>query len=227
MGAGWRSGIEPAGPARLWTQGPFRLVRHPMFSFVLLGQLGLFLAVPSIFTLLCLLVGAVTLLRQAGLEEEALAQRHGETWRRWAEATPKWPWLLACRAMGRMAQAGFRGVHHLDVDTAGDAAEELVGDGAGGRGDGLDGKRRAPEGDGGAGLGVGDAREVEGDHVHRDAAGEAGGVAADQDRRARGGVAGIAVAIAHGGNADPRRALGPPGGGVAHGLARLQLPSRR
>ncbi len=100
MGAAWRSGIEPAGPARLWTQGPFRLVRHPMFSLVLLGQLGLFLAVPSVFTLLCLLVGTVTLMREAGLEEEVLAARHGETWRRWAQATPKWPWLLGRRPGG-------------------------------------------------------------------------------------------------------------------------------
>ncbi len=43
------------------------------------------------------MVGAITLMREAGLEEEALAARHGEAWRAWAAATPKWPWLLGRR----------------------------------------------------------------------------------------------------------------------------------
>jgi Phospholipid methyltransferase len=96
-------GIDPAGPARLWTQGPFRLVRHPMFSFLLMGQLGLFLAAPSAFTFLCLMVGTVSLMREAGLEAEVLVASRGEAWRRWAAGTPKWPWFL-----GRRSGGGFR-----------------------------------------------------------------------------------------------------------------------
>lgn len=94
QGAFWRSGVAADGQAvpPLLTDGPYRYARHPMFAAVMLGQAGLFLAIPSLFTLVCLVVGIATLRGQALIEEENLARRHGELWRRYAAATPRWPW---------------------------------------------------------------------------------------------------------------------------------------
>ena len=58
----------------------------------MLGQLGLFLAVPSLFTLACLLLGAGTLLHQARLEEAQLAERFPEAFAAYAARVPAWPW---------------------------------------------------------------------------------------------------------------------------------------
>ena len=69
------------------------------------GQLGLFLAIPSLFTAICLVVGVVTLLRQSELEEADLARRHGERWTAYAAVTRKWPWS------GRLSMARSRRAH--------------------------------------------------------------------------------------------------------------------
>jgi protein-S-isoprenylcysteine O-methyltransferase Ste14 len=92
VGDEWRSGMAPDGPARLITNGAYAWVRHPSFSLVLLGQLGLFLAVPSLFTLICLLLGARTLLSQARLEDLQLGTRFGAEFERYATQVPAWPW---------------------------------------------------------------------------------------------------------------------------------------
>ncbi len=102
VGDHWRSGMAPEGPTRLITDGAYAWVRHPSFSLVLLGQLGLFLAVPSLFTLVCLLLGARTLLSQARLEENQLGARFGGEFERYAARVPAWPW----QAPRRLGWAG-------------------------------------------------------------------------------------------------------------------------
>lgn len=92
MGPEWRSGLPEGEVPPLRTEGAFAWCRHPMFTLVMLAQLGLFLAIPSLFTLVCLVVGIGTILKQAALEEAGLARRHGERWRRYRATTPKWPW---------------------------------------------------------------------------------------------------------------------------------------
>ena len=98
VGDAWRSGMAPSGPVRLITDGAYAWLRHPSFSLVLLGQLGLFLAVPSLFTLLCLVLGAHTLLSQARLEDLQLQERFGAEFERYAAQVPPWPWLLPWRS---------------------------------------------------------------------------------------------------------------------------------
>lgn len=95
MDADWRSGVAPDGPARLITTGPFALTRNPMFIGVLLGQIGLFLALPSVFTLVCLVIGATVVMRQADYEEKALARAFGPAYEAYAQATPRWLPLLS------------------------------------------------------------------------------------------------------------------------------------
>jgi len=68
----WRSGVDPQGPLSLITDGFFKYSRNPIFVSVGLSQLGFFLAFPSIFTLICLIIGLYTLYKQAIVEEQHL-----------------------------------------------------------------------------------------------------------------------------------------------------------
>jgi protein-S-isoprenylcysteine O-methyltransferase Ste14 len=88
MGDAWRSAVGTPDPQRLVTDGPFGHMRHPMFTAVGIGQLGLFLALPSLFSLLCLLVGVAVLVVQARFEEVRLAKTFGEDWKAYAARVP-------------------------------------------------------------------------------------------------------------------------------------------
>jgi protein-S-isoprenylcysteine O-methyltransferase Ste14 len=90
MGAHWQSGIEPGGPSRLITDGWFRFSRNPTFLFIQVAQLGLFLSLPSAFTLLCLVVGVAAIQVQVRLEEHHLQERWGEAYRAYMRRVPRW-----------------------------------------------------------------------------------------------------------------------------------------
>lgn len=93
LGLAWRSGLADASdPVPLLTDRPYRRFRHPMLATIMIAQLGLLLAIPSLFTLICLVVGIATLLRQARLEEADMARRHGEAWSAYLAARRAWPW---------------------------------------------------------------------------------------------------------------------------------------
>ncbi|MBY6031596.1 isoprenylcysteine carboxylmethyltransferase family protein [Marinobacter daepoensis] len=87
----WRSGIdERHGSGNLLTGGPFGRCRHPMFVSVMLGQLGFFLALPSAFSLVCLMAGVLVIVRQAREEEKALARRFGDRYEDYRSRVPRW-----------------------------------------------------------------------------------------------------------------------------------------
>lgn len=90
MHVDWRSGMNDDPTGTLVTDGPFALSRNPTFMGILLGQVGLFLALPSAFTLICLLMGATVILRQMRLEERHMPARFGEAYQAYAAATPRW-----------------------------------------------------------------------------------------------------------------------------------------
>lgn len=75
FGNQWRSGIDPAGPKNIIENGLYQYSRNPMFCFVAIAQLGFFLALPSVFSLVCLAIGILTLDRQAKAEEVHLLER--------------------------------------------------------------------------------------------------------------------------------------------------------
>ena len=74
LGQHWRSGIDPTGPEYIKTDGPYRFSRNPMFVGVAMAQFGFFLALPSVFSSICLIIGLVTLRRQIVAEEVHLQQ---------------------------------------------------------------------------------------------------------------------------------------------------------
>lgn len=91
MGVHWRSGIPTAGDANpLITTGPFARSRNPMFLLIQLAQLGFFFSLPSLFSLICLIVGVVAIQAQVRVEEQHLAARHGGAYARYKACVPRW-----------------------------------------------------------------------------------------------------------------------------------------
>ena len=72
LGRQWRSGIDPQGPETLRTTGFYRYSRNPMYLGVATAQVGFFLALPSVFSGLALLVGLYALHNQTLAEEAHL-----------------------------------------------------------------------------------------------------------------------------------------------------------
>ena len=114
MGEAWRSGVVREDKLPLVTTGPFVWTRNPMFLAIQMAQVGLFLAFPSGFTLLCLVVGMTVLHLQVRLEEAHLLASHGQAYRDYCKVTARWfsfrRFLAAAKA--GFAAAGHRIVHH-------------------------------------------------------------------------------------------------------------------
>lgn len=90
LGREWRSGTRLDDDPRLITSGPFAVSRNPMMIFVIMGQVGLFLALPTVFTLVCLVVGVWAVTAQVRVEEQMLATRYGAAYEGYASQTPRW-----------------------------------------------------------------------------------------------------------------------------------------
>jgi protein-S-isoprenylcysteine O-methyltransferase Ste14 len=88
MGSSWRVGVDTSERTALRTDGPFRLVRNPIFSWMILAAVGLALLVPNAASLgaaIALVVGIELQVRL--VEEPYLARVHGEAYARWAKRT--------------------------------------------------------------------------------------------------------------------------------------------
>jgi protein-S-isoprenylcysteine O-methyltransferase Ste14 len=90
MAADWRSGASEGEKTELVTSGPFARVRNPMFIGVMAAQTGFFLALPSVFSLICLISGVVAVIAQARFEERELAKRFGASYLAYLAITPGW-----------------------------------------------------------------------------------------------------------------------------------------
>lgn len=88
MGTSWRIGVDPEARTALVESGPFRWVRNPIYSAMLLTVLGLVLLVPTAASVLAFASLVAALEIQVRLVEEPyLAETHGEPYRRYAAAT--------------------------------------------------------------------------------------------------------------------------------------------
>jgi protein-S-isoprenylcysteine O-methyltransferase Ste14 len=103
MGQEWRSGVGARQGDVLLSGGPFAWTRNPMFAAIMLGQFGFFLALPSLFTLLCLAVGASAILAQETFEEAKLRAQYGKDYDAYAARTPRW-WPRMPRAVSGSAE---------------------------------------------------------------------------------------------------------------------------
>jgi protein-S-isoprenylcysteine O-methyltransferase Ste14 len=90
LGRQWRSGIDPSGPETLRTDGFYKYSRNPMFLGVATAQVGFFLALPSLFSAVCLLIGLYTLRRQTMAEETHLLNRFKTDYEEYRGRVRRW-----------------------------------------------------------------------------------------------------------------------------------------
>jgi protein-S-isoprenylcysteine O-methyltransferase Ste14 len=85
MGDSWRVGVDPEERTELVTDGPFRLVRNPIYSAMLPTVLGLVLMVPSALALAAIVTLFVGLeLQVRRVEEPYLREVHGDAYAKYA-----------------------------------------------------------------------------------------------------------------------------------------------
>lgn len=77
----------PIAGAGLRTDGAYRLVRHPIYSAVLLAVLGFVIAVGSLWSLAWAVVIAVFFLLKSRWEDTLLREEYGDAWQAWAQVT--------------------------------------------------------------------------------------------------------------------------------------------
>jgi protein-S-isoprenylcysteine O-methyltransferase Ste14 len=78
----------PRAGAALRTQGIFGVVRHPIYSGVLLALLGFVIAVGSWWSLVWWLVAIAFFLVKSRWEDSLLQAQHPGEWKIWAQGTP-------------------------------------------------------------------------------------------------------------------------------------------
>ncbi len=90
LGEQWRSGIDLEGTGGLVTTRLYARTRNPIYIGVMIAQLGFFLALPSVFTFICLIAGATAILNQVRLEEIHLLRRFSDDYREYCQRVPRW-----------------------------------------------------------------------------------------------------------------------------------------
>ena len=87
MGRSWRIGVDTAG-SELVTAGPFRHVRHPIYSFLVLLHLAVALLVPNAAGIASLALAVLFVELQArAVEEPWLLREHGGAYAAYAART--------------------------------------------------------------------------------------------------------------------------------------------
>lgn len=102
MGDSWRIGVEPGERTALVGDGPFSLVRNPIFSAMVLASAGLALMVPNLLAILgvvALVVGLELQVRR--IEEPYLLGAHGASYARYAAVVGRF-----VPGVGRVSDAG-------------------------------------------------------------------------------------------------------------------------
>lgn len=90
LSTSWRSGIDTSNPTDLKQDGPYRFSRNPIYIGVVIGQVGFFAALPSAFTLFCLVVGFMSINLQIHLEEAHLKKRLKLVYTDYCKRVPRW-----------------------------------------------------------------------------------------------------------------------------------------
>jgi len=85
MGDAWRIGVDSEERTELVTDGPFELVRNPIYSAMLPTVLGLALMVPTVLAVVALIALAIGLELQVRMVEEPhLLRTHGDEYATYA-----------------------------------------------------------------------------------------------------------------------------------------------
>jgi protein-S-isoprenylcysteine O-methyltransferase Ste14 len=90
LGDNWRSGIDPNGPTILHKNGMYRFSRNPMYIGIISAQTGFFFTLPSLFTLICSIVGSYAIIRQIHAEEKHLISVFPFEYEQYLKAVPRY-----------------------------------------------------------------------------------------------------------------------------------------
>ena len=87
MGRAWRIGIDPEQRTELADRGPYRWIRHPIYSGWLVMLVGHVLVVPHPVIDVAAIVTTAGVVFEALREERHLSRTFGERWARYASRT--------------------------------------------------------------------------------------------------------------------------------------------
>ncbi len=87
MGDLWRIGVDPTKKVALVSSGPYRYVRHPIYSFQMVMLIGAFWLLPAGFSLALVFVHLVCVRLKAADEESYLLTTLGEEYRQYLART--------------------------------------------------------------------------------------------------------------------------------------------
>jgi protein-S-isoprenylcysteine O-methyltransferase Ste14 len=87
MGRSWRIGIDPAEKTTLVLAGPFRLVRHPIYSLSIVLMIATLATTQTLFMLVIAILHSVLMHWEAAREEAYLLRKHGEDYARYRRST--------------------------------------------------------------------------------------------------------------------------------------------
>ena len=95
FGNSWRIGIDTRNAGDLVTTGAFSLTRNPIFLFLDLYFVGVWLIYPSLFFGIFAVVSIAGIHRQILEEEKFLAGEYGEAYGKYREMAPRYLWRSA------------------------------------------------------------------------------------------------------------------------------------
>jgi protein-S-isoprenylcysteine O-methyltransferase Ste14 len=87
MGDTWRIGVNRNEKTALVTRGPYRVIRHPIYGFQIVMLAGAALLLPTIFSLVIIVIHFICVQAKAADEESYLLSVHGETYRDYLNRT--------------------------------------------------------------------------------------------------------------------------------------------
>lgn len=90
MGDSWRIGIDEKSEFALVQHGLFGVSRNPIFLGMLIMLVGLLLILPTAATLTITVLGFILIHVQVRLEEDFLAEKYGESYRKYQMSVRRW-----------------------------------------------------------------------------------------------------------------------------------------
>jgi len=90
MANSWRIGIDEQHKTELVKKGLFSISRNPVFSGVMIANVGLFLIIPNAFTLLIISLSVISINTQVRLEEAFLKTTHGKAYEQYLNKVRRW-----------------------------------------------------------------------------------------------------------------------------------------